>query len=302
VAFTASQLEEIAAWCASSRDLAAERKEAQRQFFGEDDEQPAAYWPGAGDSASRQRRFQGWFMFDVRLADGRQPAEVAAASLYRGTELAEARGAVCRTRFVVAIVGSTDGRRSMFLELEDEHFEVRSTTLAQLMARGRALVAHLVPVRQRFWLPGPGWLEWPVGLGPNMRRELKTFQPDPIQVERLLQGRAASAEDQPTPDQPEDATLDAAVARMTAAAQAAGRHGLELSIEEWRAMVLRHMSGTDPNAYFEEVIGRIGAAGSTEDLNRLLGLANNIWNTTPQPDRGGKTANELIEPWRTRRD
>jgi hypothetical protein len=46
------------------------------------------------------------------------------------------------------------------------------------------------------------------------------------------------------------------------------------------------------------VIGRIGAAGSMEDLNHLLGLANNIWNATPQPDRGGKTANELIRPLR----
>jgi hypothetical protein len=298
MAFTASQLEEIAAWCGSGRDLAAERKAAQREFFGDDDERPAAYWPGAGDPTSRQRRFLGWFTFDFRLADDRQPAEVAAASLYRGADLAEALDAVHRTRFVLAIVGSSDGRRSVFLELEDEHFEVRSTTLAQMMARGRAVVAHLVPVRQRFWLPGPGWLEWPIGIGPNMRRELKTFQPDPIQVERLLQRRAGTAEDQPGSDQPQDATLDAAVARMSAAAQAAGRHGLVLSVEEWREMVLRHMSGTDPNAYFGEVIGRIGAAGSMEDLNHLLGLANNIWNATPQPDRGGKTANELIQPLR----
>jgi hypothetical protein len=301
MAFTASQLEEVAAWCGIGRDLAAERKDAQRQFFGEDDDRPATYWPGAGDPTSRQRRFQGWFMFDFRLSDGRQPAEVAAASLYRGTDLTEALDAVRRARFILAIIGSTDGKRSTFLELEDEHFEVRSATWAQMLARGRAVVAHLVPVRQRFWLPGPGWLEWPFAIGPNMRRELKTFQPNPIQVERLVQGRAGGAEDEPPPDQPQDATLDAAVARMSAAAQAAGRLELVLSVAEWRAMVLRHMAGTEPSAYFGEVTGRMGAAGSMDDLNLWLGLANNIWNATPQPDRGGKTAYELIDPGWTMR-
>src|SRR5712692_3217497 len=116
MAFIASQLEEIAAWCESNRALAAERKAAQRQFFGQDDERPAAYWPGVGDPISRQRRFQGWFTFDFRLSDGRQPAEVAAASLYRGTDLTEALDAVRRARFILAIIGSTDGRRSTFLE------------------------------------------------------------------------------------------------------------------------------------------------------------------------------------------
>jgi hypothetical protein len=135
-----------------------------------------------------------------------------------------------------------------------------------------------------------------MGIGPNMRRELKQFQPDPIQVERLLQRRAGGAEHEPGFDRPQDATLDAAVARMTAAAQAASRPELVLSVTEWRAMVLRHMSGTNPNAYFEEVVRRIGAAGSLDELNRFLGLANNIWNATPQPDRGGKTAYELIDP------
>jgi hypothetical protein len=302
MAFTASQLEEIAASCERNRALAAARKAAQRQFFGADDERPATYWPGAGAPIGRQRRFQGWFMFDFRLSDGRQPAEVAATSLYRAADLVEALDAVHRVRFMLAIVGATDGRRSTFLELEDEQFEVRSVTWAQQLTRGRAVVAHLLPVRQRFWLPGPGWLEWPMGIGPNMRRELKTFQPDPIQIERLFQRRAGGAADEPGFDQPQDATLDAAVARMTAAAQAASRPELVLSVAEWRAMVLRHMSGTDPNAYFEEVVRRIGTAGSMDDLNRWLGLANNIWNATPQPDRGGKTAYELIDPRMTARE
>jgi hypothetical protein len=88
---------------------------------------------------------------------------------------------------------------------------------------------------------------------------------------------------------------------MSATAQEAGRPELVLSVADWRPMVLRHMKGTHPNAYCEEVIGRMGAAGSMDDLNHWLGLANNIWNATPQPDRGGKTAYELVDPWRTGR-
>jgi hypothetical protein len=30
-----------------------------------------------------------------------------------------------------------------------------------------------------------------------------------------------------------------------------------------------------------------------EEINKWLGLAMNIWNNTPQPDRGGKSAFEM---------
>lgn len=299
MAFTASQLDEIVAWCANRRDLVAERKMAQRQFFGEDDDRPVEYWPGAGDPTSRQRRFLGWFTLDFRLPDGRQPAEVAATSLYRGGDLIEALDALRCTRFMLAIVRSTDGGRSTFLELEDEHFEVRCATWAQVLTRGGAVVAHLMPVRNRFWLAGPGWLEWPIGIGPNMRRELKRFQFDPIQAERLLQSRVSDRDDRPIQDSPEDTTLEAAVARMTTAANEAGPPELLLSVEQWRALVLRHMSDTDPNSYFTDVTNRVGPARDIEDLNLWLALANNIWNATPQPERGGKTALELTARWRS---
>src|SRR5437899_2310995 len=103
MAFTASQLAEITAWCADSRDLAADRGVAQRQFFGEEDDRPVSYWEGAGDQASRQRRFLGWFMFDFRLPEDRRPAQVAVESLYGGADLVEALDAIRRTRFVLAI-------------------------------------------------------------------------------------------------------------------------------------------------------------------------------------------------------
>jgi hypothetical protein len=302
MAFTASQLNDIIAWCSSSPELAIERSQAQRRFFGDEDERPVKYWEGAGDVVPRQRRFVGWFAFDFRLADDRPPAQLAAESLYRGADLVEALDAVRRTRFVLAIVQSSDGKRATFLELEDERFEVRNTTWAQLLARGSAVVAHLVPVRNRFWLAGPGWFEWPISIGPNMRADLSKFQVDPIQLERLMQGRLSDPNEAPRELPPQDATLEEAVARMTTAATAAGRSELVMSVDEWRKLVLHHLSDTDPNAYFEAVLARIGAASNLDDLNLWLGLANNIWNATPQPDRGGKTAVELSAPWRSRRD
>jgi hypothetical protein len=299
MAFTASQLEEIISWCFRTRALGLERNQAQRQFFGDDDERQVQYWKGAGDMVSRQRRFVGWFAFDFRLSDNRQPAQFAAESLYRGADLVESLDAVRRNRFVLAIVGSTDAKRTTFLELEDERFEVRNTTWAQVMVRGSAVVAHLLPVRNRFWLAGPGWLEWPIGIGPNMRSDLSKFQFDPIQLERLMQGRVSNLDDIPRALPPEDATLEEAVARFTTAATNAGRPDLVLSVDQWRALVLDHLSDADPNAYFQAVVARLGSASSLDNLNLWLGLANNIWNATPQPDRGGKTALELSAPWRS---
>jgi hypothetical protein len=302
MAFTASQLNDIIAWCSSARELEALRGRAKQRFFGDDDERPSKYWEGAGDVVSRERRFIGWFAFDFRLGDDRPPAQLAAESLYRGVDLVEALDAVRRTRFVLAIVVSSDRKRATFLELEGERFEVHNATWAQLLTRGSSVVAHLVPVRNRFWLAGPGWLERPIGIGPNMRGELSKFQLDPIQLERLMQGRLSSPSVTPQALPPQDATLEEAVVRMTTAATAAGRSELVMSVDEWHALVLQHLSDTDPTAYFEAVIARIGAAANPEDLNLWIGLANNIWNATPQPDRGGRTAVELSAPWLSGRD
>ncbi|MCC7088668.1 MAG: hypothetical protein IT295_05910 [Dehalococcoidia bacterium] len=32
-----------------------------------------------------------------------------------------------------------------------------------------------------------------------------------------------------------------------------------------------------------------------EEANELVGLASNIWNNTPQPDRGGQSARKLTQ-------
>ncbi len=49
MAFSQGMLEEIAAWCRDILELASARQEARSRFFGDDDERPVDYWPGAMD-------------------------------------------------------------------------------------------------------------------------------------------------------------------------------------------------------------------------------------------------------------
>jgi hypothetical protein len=283
----------MAGWCASNRELASVRRNARNAFFTNGNAHEATYWPGTGGRNARQRRFVGWFMFSFCLPDGRRPAELAASALYSGADLSEALRAVQGTRYVLGIISSTDGRYRASVELEDQQFNVRSAIWAQGLAVGSTVVAHLVPVTPELFVPGPGWLEWPARIGPNMRGELKQFQPDPVQVERVLQ-KAAGGVGHPRPEYPSHTTLDRAVATMTAAASAAGRSYLMMSTDDWRLLVLEHMAHTDPASFPKEIFRRLGEAGSIGELNRWMQLATNIWNATPQPDRGGKSAYELM--------
>ena len=293
MAVTATQVEEIATWCQLTPELEDERQEAWRRFFDEDDPRPPSYLPGAGDHGSRLRRFQGWFMFDHALPDGERPAALAVRALYRGAAQETALRAVDGTRFVLAIVTSVLPGRSVLLELEDEHFEIRDRRWSRCLTAHSAVSAHLLPTgRPRHWLAGPGWLEWPIRIGPHMREDLRKFQMDPLGVERLLQSRAR-AEDERRPMPPQDATLEEAVARMTNAARAAGLPRLIMAARDWEALVVRHMGGPDFTVFTQEIVDRVGSADSVDKLNRWLQLAMNIWNTTPQPDRGGKSAYEL---------
>jgi hypothetical protein len=287
---TLTELERIAAWCDTSAELAFVRRRAEETFF-EPDEGPVDYAPELGDVASRRRRFLGWFLFDFVLPDGSRPAELAARRLFDGEQRAAAVEAVGRARYVQVVVASVMPGRGALLELEEERFEVRSRAWARLMRRDALVLAHLVPVRPGVWLPGPGWLEWPVAVGPNMRRELRQYQPDPIEVERVLQGR--HRRDTDDLQRPRDETLAEAVHRMTEAAKEAGRPGLVRSEEEWRTLVLRHLLTSDITAFAREVIALVGDVEDVRELNQWMALAQNIWNTTPQPDRGGLSAYEL---------
>jgi len=295
MAFTSSQLEEITTWGAAAPELAEIRQQSRRTYFAEDDPRPVHYWPGAGDRVSRDRRFLGWFLFTCRLPDGTQPAEAAVHRLYVGSSRTEALQAVQHTRYVLAIVTSILPGRSVFLDLEEERFEVRYAPWSHTLTRGNAVVAHLIPTRsQRLWIPGPGWLEWPIQIGPGMRSSLKKLQPDPMAVERLLQSRATPDEVERSAEAPQDATLAEAVARMTEAAQPEGRNGLVLSEQEWAELVVSHMARNSATSFAEEITRRVGSVAAMDELNRWLGMAMNIWNTTPQPDRGGRTAYEMF--------
>lgn len=291
MAITGSDLERIAAWCDTSAELASARTAAWDLFFGTGEAGPADYGPVLGEYASRQRRFLGWFLFHATLPDGQRPAEVAARQLFEGEQLSAAVRAFAQARYVMAVVLTVMPGRGVVLGLEEERFEVRSRAWAQLMHRDAPLLTHLVPVRPGVWLPGPGWLEWPVSIGSNMRREMRQYQPGPIEVERVLQGRSdPGAKDI---ERPKDATLAEAVARMTEAAVREGRLGLVRSEAEWEALVLSHLDNRDITAFMQEIVARADEVQGVAELNQWLALAQNIWNATPQPDRAGRTAYEL---------
>jgi len=294
MAFNQVTVEQLTAWCFNAEELATARKKAWAIYFAEDDPRPVKYWGGAEEQNSRERRFLGWFMFDHTLPSGEKPAAVAVKRLYTAGMQDELLQAIAGTRYVNAVVRSVIGR-SVFLRLEDERFEVRSPIWAANLKRNQAIVAHIVPVRHRYWLPGPGWMVWPVSIGPGMRESMKSFQIDPIRVERFLQGRSESEEEKPRRQRPEDRTFEAAVARMTDWAQQRGYSGLVLSPEEWQALVLKHLRAMRPTAILNDLLAKVGALESEEDLQAIVHLAMNIWNNTPQPDRGGKSAHELSE-------
>jgi hypothetical protein len=288
-------LEELVAWCQDIPELEATRQEARSGFFGEDDERPVDYWPGAGDLTSKERRFLGYFVFDWELSSGEHPVEVAVKRLYQGDPQAEALSAVRGARFVFAVTTGIVGR-SVYLELENERFEVRNAQWAANLHRDLVVVAHLVPVRHGYWLAGPGWAELPFTLGPGIRGNLTDWQMDPVAFERMLQQRSRRPDDETRPEPPEDDDLDSAVARMSAWAEQRGLTGLLMSPDQWQSLVAKHMSGASIAAFFEDVLARVSEPPADEDsvvLNEMLGLLTNIWNNTPQPDRGGRTANQM---------
>lgn len=290
---TANMVEELAQWCAGSDILADVRSKARGDFFGYDEPGTIKYMAGTGEVNGRERRFLGWFGFSFRLPDGRRPAEMAAAALFTGPGLASALKSIQEARYVMAVATIVRPGKAVYLELEDEEFEVDSRILSQVLRRDDALCAHIMPVGRGRWLVCPGWLVWPTRLGPGIRSRLKQFQLDPVKLERFLQQRASATEGKPKIEYPRDKTVEEAVAKMTAAAQAEGKHRLVRSVEEWRRLVLACMRANDFNRFSKDVVKWVGDVPSLDDLNRWLALAMNIWNATPQPDRGGKTAYEL---------
>jgi hypothetical protein len=293
MALNTNLVEQLAAWCATSDELADVRSKARSDFFGYDEPSEIKYLPGAGEVNGRERRFIGWFGFSFRLPDGRHPAEMAATNVLDGTRQLSALKSIQDARYIMALTTMVIPGKGVYLELEDEEFEIDIRVLSRELSKGDALCAHVLPAGRGRWVVCPGWLVWPTRLGPNIRANLRKIQPDPVLLERFLQQRASAGDKKPRVDYPRDNTLEEAVARMTEAAQAADKPRLVRSVLAWKRSVLACMKSGDMTRFSEDVMKRLGDVPSLDDLNRWLALAMNIWNTTPQPDRGGSTAQEL---------
>ncbi len=294
---TVNTIEQLAEWYKTNDALADVRSKAKNDFFGNDEPGTIKYMAGTGEANGRERRFLGWFGFSFRLPDGRHPAEVAAGALFDGAALTSAARSIQEARYVTAVTTMVMPGRAVYLELQDEGLQIESRILSRELYRDDVLCAHIVSVGRGRWLVCPGWLVWPTRFGPGVRSRLKNFQLDPIQVERFLQQRVTT-EDKPKIQYPHDETLEDAVARVTAAATAESKPKLVKPVEEWMAMVLSSMKANDVNGFSQKVMEWVGEVSSFDDLNKWLALAMNIWNTTPQPDRGGKTADQIFREQR----
>ena len=298
----ANTVEQLAVWCLQSDTLADIRATARRDFFGYDEPGEAHYMEGVGDVTSRERRFLGWFALTFKLPDGRSPAELAAADILHSTDITSAIDSIKGSRYVLAMVTMVNPGKGLILRLEDEEFTVENRQLSRILSRDDALYAHIIPAGRRGWLVGPGWLQWPMRIMPGMQSMLKNFQLNPINLERLLQQRFESSEDRSKIELPRDDTLKAAVNRMTKAAKAEGHQNLIMAPAQWKKLVLSHMKSNQINDFSQEIVNRVGKVNSIEEINKWLGLAMNIWNNTPQPDRGGKSPFEISREYDNQSD
>jgi len=293
MALTAGVVEQIASWCATSEELGDLRSKARSEYFGYDEPGEIKYMKGVGDVPSRERRFLAWFALTFRMPDGRSPAELAAATILRDSELASSIDSLKRARHMLAMVAMVIPGRGLILRLEDEEFTVENRQLSRLFNRDDAIYAHLIPAGRRGWLVGPGWLSWPIGIRPGMQAMLKKFQLSPIELERFLQQRRDHSKDRPKVEQPRDSSLKTAVAKMTKAAKAEDRQGLVMTQAQWKKLVTPYITSSRINEFIQEIIKRVGEIESVEAANKWIGLAMNIWNNTPQPDRGGRSPYEI---------
>ena len=294
-----NMVEQITDWCLRSDTLADARATARRDFFGYDEPGEANYIEGVGDIISRERRFLGWFALTFQLPDGRCPAELAAAAILSGSNMTSTIDSIKGSRYVLAMVSMINPGTGLILKLDDEEFTVDSRQLSRIVSRDEAIYAHVIPAGRRGWLVGPGWLQWPMRIMPGMQAMLKKFQISPIDLERILQQRRDSSLDSPKTELPRDSSLKVAVARMTKAAKAEQRQNLIMTTPQWKKLVLAQMKSPQITDYSKEIIKRVGKVNSIDELNRWLGLAMNIWNNTPQPDRGGKSPFEISQEYDT---
>jgi hypothetical protein len=54
------------------------------------------------------------------------------------------------------------------------------------------------------------------------------------------------------------------------------------------------MKSSDFNQYNKDIVKWTGNVAALEKFNTWLALSSNIWNNVPQPDRGNRSANEIV--------
>jgi hypothetical protein len=287
-------VEQLAEWCLRDDSLADVRASARGDFFGYDELGEARYMEGAGSVTSRERRFLGWFSLTYKLPDGRCPAELAATVIVNPNEVGSVIDSIKGSRFVLAMVAMVIPGRGLILKLEDDEFSIDNRQLSHIFSRDEAICTHIIPAGRRGWLVGPGWLSWPIQIMPGIQAMLKNFQLNPIELERFLQQRKDPTKDRPkVAPPPHDSSLKAAVARMTKEAKAEGRQNLIMTPTQWKKLVLSYINSERFAEFGKEIVDRVDEVDSVDHINKWLGLAMNIWNNTPQPDRSGKSPFEL---------
>lgn len=118
---------------------------------------------------------------------------------------------------------------------------------------------------------------------------------DPVEALNMKRARRQTRYDAKHPP----ATLADAVTRLTEVARAESRDELVRPLSEWEALVQRHIVNADFLGFMEAAGGLLAA--DEAELQEWSDLLTNIWNTTPQPDRGGLTALQLLKERRPKR-
>ncbi|MCX5971004.1 MAG: hypothetical protein NTV14_05815 [Coprothermobacterota bacterium] len=299
-------LEKWIDWCAHAPELAIARYQAWRIFFDLDDPGQIEYINNSGALEERERRFLSWFCLDHLLPNDALPIEQAIRALVLEPKRAVATGLVHRSRYLLGVVKdilpgvgtsrATGCPQAFFLQVNREQLGVYSTTASASLQRGEGVILTLVPNGSGGWVAAPGWVRWPTSITPALRRQLRGLRFNPLQVERYLQCRPIvmvvprnAAQQMPSKG------LAEAVQRMSDAARELDEEGLVLSSEEWQDFALPYLMREKPSPqhYIQQLLTRVLKAADTETLNRVVDLAMDIWNHTPQPDRAGKSAYQL---------
>ena len=185
----ANSIEQLAMWCLKTDAIADVREIAHRDFFGLDEPGEMNYLGEAGSPIIMERRFLGWFTLTFKLPDGRHPAELAASAMLMGSELNSLIDLINNSRYILGVISMVIPGQGLILRLEDQEFSIQSRPLSRLADRNDGLYAHIIPDGRRGWLVGPGWMQWPMSITRSIDLQLKKYQLNPIDVERILQQR-----------------------------------------------------------------------------------------------------------------